>query len=293
MEKQNRFKPVIISLIAVLIIGALYAAAAGFSFSLGPAYIVRFDYIGSVNTGSPVRKSGIRVGSVRSMKIDPEDQRTVLVEIVLDKGHSVRKNDRFAVISRGLLGDQSIEIFPGTMDAEKAEEGFVFTGEPTMDFTTIILEGSTLIQSIKELSESLNTLLESNSGSINTTFENIEGFSKQLKEIGGNTLTLSREISAISKNSAELIDSLNTGVSSSLSLLDETLHSVNKTAGQIESLTSLLTAEDTTLSRLQSPENAEKLDRTLENILTLSENLSRTSESIRSAMEAFIGPPDE
>jgi phospholipid/cholesterol/gamma-HCH transport system substrate-binding protein len=293
MEKQNKLKPLLITLIAVLIIGGLYAIAGGISLSRGPAYIVRFDYIGSVNTGSPVRKSGIRVGSVRNMKIDPEDQSTVVVEIVLDKGHTVRKSDRFAVISRGLLGDQSIEIFPGSKDTEKAGEGFVFQGEPTMDFTTILLEGSTLLQSIKQLSESLNTLLESNSGSIDTALENIEDFSKQLKEIGSNTLTLSREISSIGKSSAEFIDSLNTGVSGSLGLLNETLHSVHNSAGQIEALTALLTADDTTLSRLQSPENAEKLERTLENILILSENLNRTSERIRSAMDAFIGPLDE
>ena len=74
-------------------------------------YIVVFPEAPGVSAGTPIRKSGVRIGEVTKLDLDPETGR-VHVQIAVDPQHPPRTNEE-ATITRGLLsGDTAIDFLP-------------------------------------------------------------------------------------------------------------------------------------------------------------------------------------
>ena len=71
-----------------------------------------------VGEGIPVRKSGIRVGEVVSIRFDdrPGQPDGVLVTLALEKKYKIRAGSVPRVISKALIGDVSIDLLPGSGD---------------------------------------------------------------------------------------------------------------------------------------------------------------------------------
>jgi phospholipid/cholesterol/gamma-HCH transport system substrate-binding protein len=85
-------------------------------FSPRDQYTVLFPEAPGLDVGTPVRKSGVRIGQVTGVALD-EASGMVRVGIELDPKYPPRKSEE-AVISRGLLnGDTSLDFLP--MKAEK------------------------------------------------------------------------------------------------------------------------------------------------------------------------------
>jgi phospholipid/cholesterol/gamma-HCH transport system substrate-binding protein len=74
-------------------------------------YLVVFPEAPGLSAGTPVRKSGVRVGEVTTIDLDDESAQ-VLVNIEIDPRYLPRKGEE-PVISRGLLnGDTSLDFVP-------------------------------------------------------------------------------------------------------------------------------------------------------------------------------------
>ncbi|MGL4423945.1 MAG: MlaD family protein, partial [Gemmataceae bacterium] len=88
----------------------LFGGAPTF-FDRRTGYTVTFAEAPNVAVGTPVRKSGVRIGQVSGIALDPETGQ-VRVRILVDKQYLPRQADD-ATISRGLLnGDTSIDFVP-------------------------------------------------------------------------------------------------------------------------------------------------------------------------------------
>ncbi len=76
---------------------------------------VHYSEAPGVTEGIPVRKSGIRVGEVASIRFDdrPGQPDGVLVTLSLDKRYKIREGS-VPRIGRALIGDVSIDLLPGT-----------------------------------------------------------------------------------------------------------------------------------------------------------------------------------
>ncbi len=76
---------------------------------------VRYSEAPGVAEGISVRKSGIRIGEVLSIDFDerPNQPDGVIVILSLERKYKIRKGT-VARISRGLIGDVSIDMVPGT-----------------------------------------------------------------------------------------------------------------------------------------------------------------------------------
>src|SRR5205823_9861750 len=79
--------------------------------------VVHYTEAPGVSEGIPVRKSGIRVGEVRSIRFDdrPGMPDGVLVLIALERKYKIRAGS-VPRITRALIGDVSIDLLPGTSD---------------------------------------------------------------------------------------------------------------------------------------------------------------------------------
>lgn len=77
-------------------------------------YRIRFpDSVSGLTAGDSVKYRGIDVGTVRSMDIDPDDSRLVLVDVRLRKDAPVRTDTRASLTMKGITGVVFIELNGG------------------------------------------------------------------------------------------------------------------------------------------------------------------------------------
>jgi len=103
----------------VLLVAALFAWFAYTSTGLGGhrgyELTAQFDRVGSLSPGSDVRVSGVKVGTVTALALDPK---TFLADVRFSVESAVQiPDDSVALItSEGLLGSQFLSISPGNSD---------------------------------------------------------------------------------------------------------------------------------------------------------------------------------
>jgi ABC-type transporter Mla subunit MlaD len=72
-------------------------------------YYVTFDYAAGVTPGTPVVRSGVRIGQVESVNLDDATGK-VRVALLIDRPHKVFTDDRVVIRHGALSGDTSIEF---------------------------------------------------------------------------------------------------------------------------------------------------------------------------------------
>jgi phospholipid/cholesterol/gamma-HCH transport system substrate-binding protein len=107
------------AVVAVVAVGFfVFAAAQAGQASTGNGYdlIARFQRVDGIAVGSDVRVSGVKVGVVRAVALDPD---TYLAQLTLtiDNGVQVLDDSTARIASDGLLGGAYVAIEPAGMDA--------------------------------------------------------------------------------------------------------------------------------------------------------------------------------
>lgn len=86
-------------------------------------YRIRFpDSVSGLTAGDSVKYRGIDVGTVKSMGIDPDDSRLVLVDVRLRKDAPVKTDTRAALTMKGITGVVFIELNGGDPAAKSLLE---------------------------------------------------------------------------------------------------------------------------------------------------------------------------
>jgi phospholipid/cholesterol/gamma-HCH transport system substrate-binding protein len=118
-----------------LLAGAVVlAAAAGFlgyavantgrSTVAGYALHARFDRVDGLNIGSDVRMAGVKVGSVTSLRVDPQSYQAVVTFSVQNAVH-LPQDSSAEVVSDSLLGGKVLALSPGGDEKMLADGGTV------------------------------------------------------------------------------------------------------------------------------------------------------------------------
>jgi phospholipid/cholesterol/gamma-HCH transport system substrate-binding protein len=104
---------------AALLIGGLLVFLIGNQsamFASKVEYEAVFDEVSGLRPGSPVRIAGIDVGTVSDVTFDESGRIRVRIEVREDASAFVREGSTAAVGSKGLLGDQLIDVTVGQGD---------------------------------------------------------------------------------------------------------------------------------------------------------------------------------
>jgi len=86
-------------------------------------YTTYFRFAGGVEPGNFVRFGGLKVGTVRSADIDPEDSTRIRVRFEVNDGTPLRADSRARISTLGFLGENYIEVSPGTRAAALLKPG--------------------------------------------------------------------------------------------------------------------------------------------------------------------------
>src|SRR6266850_3177781 len=102
---------------AVVAVAVLFLAFAYSSTGSGPVsgyeVVAKFNRADGVNVGTDVRLSGIKVGTVAKMSLDPKTYNAV-VTIALANDVKLPDDSSIRITSEGLLGNQYLSIEPGS-----------------------------------------------------------------------------------------------------------------------------------------------------------------------------------
>jgi phospholipid/cholesterol/gamma-HCH transport system substrate-binding protein len=167
---------------------------------------VEFDSAAGLNPKTPVRVAGVPVGSVSSIELLPNGKAKVTLEVKesveLHQGATAR------VASLGLLGEQYVDLDPGSPAAPRIAEGATIRGTPTATIDEVTNKVSAIADDVKAITASLRTavgndegarrmeeivanvhdvslrlrtMLETNEGNINASAENFRRITDDLR----------------------------------------------------------------------------------------------------------------
>ena len=93
------------------------------SFNFGPSYVIkaRFDNIGGLKPGAPVKSAGVVVGRIESIGFDDKNFQAS-VSIRMQGGVAFPKDSSAKILTSGLLGEQYVGLEPGG-DIKNLAEG--------------------------------------------------------------------------------------------------------------------------------------------------------------------------
>src|SRR5579871_5259344 len=105
-------------LLGLLVLGVLVLLFGGMPtlFSEHERYTTILDKAEGVGPGTPVRLSGVPIGSVESVDLDPQTHKVRIVFLVRKK-YPVTE-DLEAVPIRSLLGDTTLDLLPRTSQSK-------------------------------------------------------------------------------------------------------------------------------------------------------------------------------
>jgi phospholipid/cholesterol/gamma-HCH transport system substrate-binding protein len=117
----------------------LFAALILFSkyptfLSHGKDYQAEFNSVAGLNVGGEVRYGGVLVGNVTALEINVQDPTRILVRFRVKKETPVREDTRASITQVGFLGEQYLNLEPGSRDALPLPEGMTLMSENNLNF---------------------------------------------------------------------------------------------------------------------------------------------------------------
>ncbi len=234
--KSTGFKVGALILTALALLGGFLVLLGNISLGGGYPIYVDYDFSGNLQSGAPVKISGIKVGKVAEVRfmggqMDAQTGRRVQVRVGLwleDRAkEAIRQNAEFFVNTQGVLGEQYMEIQPGNFEKPALTAGSVVRGVDPPRTDLIVARLYEFLDSItallREDKDVIRDFLKSGASVVRTLDTLLKDNQPEIKRLITNVDSLTKEASG-------LLASIRTGVGDSSSL--------RNTLGNVESLTS-------------------------------------------------------
>ncbi len=106
---------VVLGMLAILFLALKAANLTSFSFDSTYPLLARFDNIGGLKVGSPVKSAGVTIGRVASISFDNKTFQG-LVTMQIERKYDFPTDSSAKILTAGLLGDQYVGVDPGGED---------------------------------------------------------------------------------------------------------------------------------------------------------------------------------
>src|SRR5712664_4372122 len=157
---EPRREQALVGLFVLMAAGVLIATVFAITGAFGPTakiYHAHFPFAGGLEPGAIVRYSGgPKVGRVEQLRINPQDPGQIDVTFSVRSDLPVKTDSRVKIMSMSPLGDNHLEILPGTPKAPAAPDGSQLTAENYVDFNAITAQINDLGPHATELIATLN-----------------------------------------------------------------------------------------------------------------------------------------
>jgi phospholipid/cholesterol/gamma-HCH transport system substrate-binding protein len=129
-EQSMSFRVGVFALAALLLFAVLIILFGGVPtvFKAQDRYSILFDQATGVAPGTPVRRSGVRIGQVEKVELDDATGK-VRVSILIDRPHLLYEDDQPVLVHGALSGDTSIDVIqapakrPAELKPARSDDG--------------------------------------------------------------------------------------------------------------------------------------------------------------------------
>ncbi|MFW3897722.1 MCE family protein [Pseudomonas putida CSV86] len=180
---EPRAHHVMIGMVTVLVVAAamlfgLWLAKASVDATFKDYEVVFNEAVTGLSKGSAVQYSGIKVGDVISLRLDPEDPRRVLAHIRLNAETPIKQDTQAKLTLTGVTGTSLIQLSGGTPESPplvgKGGKLPVIVASPS-PIARLLTNSSDLVTNINLLLHNANRLFsEDNVNRLSATLENLE-----------------------------------------------------------------------------------------------------------------------
>jgi phospholipid/cholesterol/gamma-HCH transport system substrate-binding protein len=215
-------------------------------------YTVVFnEAVTGLSRGSAVQYSGIRVGDILDLRLDPSDPRRVLAEIRVGADVPIKTDTRARLSFTGITGTSVIELSHGSPETPllKAENG----QNPTIiaspsPIASLLADGEDLMTNINQLVSSARLIIsEDNANRIGNTLESIEVATRSIADQSDDVRKLVAELTRVSQEATRTLeqtgglmsnanDLLNGQGSRTLDGAEQALASIARTSAVLEGM---------------------------------------------------------
>jgi phospholipid/cholesterol/gamma-HCH transport system substrate-binding protein len=298
---------------AALLIGTIFAMSGAFGRNT-KTYHAYFTFAGWLEPGMTVRYSGgPKVGRVEKVGIDPRNVSRMDITFSVQSDLPVKSDSLVKIMSTTPLGDNHLEIFPGTPQAAEAPNGALLRSQAYIDLNSLLAQLNELAPQaqqllvqlsdrageLKETVARVNALLSApNRANLSATLANTRGLLEEnrpqikstLQNLNGGSQKLGPLLDDLRRTSAETNKALNNVDS----LIGENRPDLRQAIGQLRR--SLTTVTDVTGRLDQTLDvNSENIDELLDNLRQATENLNEFTATIKNRPSSLIrstNPPE-
>jgi phospholipid/cholesterol/gamma-HCH transport system substrate-binding protein len=205
-ERSIEVKVGLLILVALGLLAAFVLVMGQVSFQPKFTVFVDFDNPGGIGSGSAVRIAGVKVGKIdeiqyRGGEVNPVTHKReplVRVKVSIEKRYqqAVRDNSIFYVTTQGVLGEQFLQIDPGSGDRPMLNEGGVVRGlaegfELLHTGVTVLRENR---QQIAEMFDGLHDTLRGTGEFFKKNQDRLDHIAESLERLTSDSDTLIRSI---------------------------------------------------------------------------------------------------
>ena len=187
MKRDRTLLNVGLFTVAMLLVAAMLVVVFGeFRFASDSKYHATFTDAARLKAGQDVRISGVPVGTVGAVKLNPDN--TVDVAFDVDKRYQLYTSTRAAVRYENLVGDRYLEITAGPGELRKIPPGSTIPREntqPALDLDALLgglkpvlkgLDGA----KINDVSSAVMELLQGQGGALSNLLSTTGAFTQNL-----------------------------------------------------------------------------------------------------------------
>jgi len=282
-----------------LLVVTVFALSGAFAGS-AKTFHTYLPFAGGLEPGAIVRYAGgPKVGRVEQLRIDPQNPGRIEITFNVKSELPVKSDSKVRIMSMSPLGDNHLEVVPGSQQAALAPNGATLTAEPYVDFNAI----TTQLNDIAPQARQLLTTLNDRATELKVTVERINDVLND-KNRDNLSATIANTRAMLEENRPKLrstLDHIDKSSAKLEPLLDDfrkTSAQANKTLEHVDALIAenrpdlhkailQLRSELDSLQDLTSQlnnilgANSENIDEILENMRHVSENMKEFTETIK------------
>ena len=284
---ETRAHHVLIGLFTVIVVAGallfgLWLAKSSVDTEFKDYEVVFNEAVSGLSKGSSVQYSGIKVGDVVTLRLDPKDPRRVLARIRLGGDTPVKEDTRAKLALTGVTGTSIIQLSGGTPQSPelKGKDGQLPTIVASPSPIALLLSDSNeLMSGVNTLMHNANLLFSTeNVERISNTLEHLEQTTGTIADQRGDIRQAMQQLASVGKQANNMLEQTTALMRNANGLLND--HG-KQALGSAEQAMKSLEQSSTTINKLLAT-NQESLNSGMQGLNGLAPAIRELRETLTS-----------
>jgi phospholipid/cholesterol/gamma-HCH transport system substrate-binding protein len=307
---QPKHEQALVGLLVLIAVAVLFATVFTMSGAFARStmkFHAYFPFAGGLEPGATVRYAGgPKIGRVDSVQLDSQNPGRLDVVFSVQADLPVRVDSNVKIMSMSPLGDNHLEILPGSAQAPRAPSGSLLPSQKYVDFNALTAQLDNLNPRIQDLLQSLNgraselketiarandLLSPRNRANVAATLAGTRGMIEenrpQVRETLKNVNALSEKMQPLLEDFRKTSTEANQALTHIDALVGENRADVRQAVVELRRTLTNMTEASARLDQTLDA-NSENIDEMLDNMRHVTENLKEFTATIKTRPYTLI-----